>query len=53
VKIYVAAVEAEALRKRERQDETQFTSKIDPFPIYFPAPGNLPILDQFRKSKYP
>jgi hypothetical protein len=26
VKIYVAAVEA--LRKRERQDETQFTTKI-------------------------
>jgi hypothetical protein len=29
VKIYVAAVEA--LRKRERQDETQFTTKIDGF----------------------
>jgi len=29
VKIYVAAVEA--LRKKERQDETQFTSKIDGF----------------------
>jgi hypothetical protein len=27
VKIYVAAVEA--LRKRGRQDETQFTTKID------------------------
>jgi hypothetical protein len=27
VKIYVAAVEA--LRKKERQDETQFTTKID------------------------
>jgi hypothetical protein len=29
VKIYVAAVEA--LRKNERQDETQFTTKIDAF----------------------
>jgi hypothetical protein len=29
-KVYVAAVEAvEALRKKERQDETQFTTKID------------------------
>ncbi len=27
VKIYVAAVEA--LRKKEREDETQFTTKID------------------------
>jgi hypothetical protein len=29
VKIHVAA--AEALRKKERQDETQFTTKIDGF----------------------
>jgi hypothetical protein len=29
VKIYVAAVEA--LRQKERQDETQFTTKIDGF----------------------
>jgi hypothetical protein len=29
VKIYVAAVEA--LRKMERQDETQFTTEIDGF----------------------
>jgi hypothetical protein len=29
VKIYVAA--AKALRKKERQDETQFTTKIDDF----------------------
>jgi hypothetical protein len=29
VKIYVAAVEA--LRKKERQDETQFTTTIDDF----------------------
>jgi hypothetical protein len=28
VKIYVAAA-VEALRKKERQDETQFTTKID------------------------
>jgi hypothetical protein len=37
VKIYVAAVEA--LRKKERQDETQFTTKIGGKtslgPIYF------------------
>jgi hypothetical protein len=51
VKIYVAAVEA--LRKSETQDETQFTSKFDPFPIYFLARGNLPVPTQFRKSKYP
>jgi hypothetical protein len=29
VKIYVAAVEAP--RKKEREDETQFTTKIDDF----------------------
>jgi hypothetical protein len=29
VKIYVAALEA--LRRKERQDETQFTTKIDDF----------------------
>jgi hypothetical protein len=29
VKIYVATVEA--LKKKERQDETQFTTKIDGF----------------------
>jgi hypothetical protein len=29
VKLYVAAVEV--LRKKERQDETQFTTKIDGF----------------------
>ncbi len=29
VKIYVAAVEV--LRKKERQDETEFTTKIDGF----------------------
>jgi hypothetical protein len=33
VKIYVAAVEA--LRKKERQDETQFTTKIDSFSKVF------------------
>jgi hypothetical protein len=31
VKIYVAAAAVEALRKKERQDETQFTTKIDGF----------------------
>ncbi len=34
VKIYVAAVEA--LRKKERQDETQFTTKIDGFVSFIP-----------------
>jgi hypothetical protein len=34
VKIYVAAVEA--LRKNERQDETQFTTKIDGFLSFIP-----------------
>jgi hypothetical protein len=34
VKIYVAAVEA--LRKKERQDETQFTTEIDGFLSFNP-----------------
>ncbi len=34
VKIYVAAVEA--LRKKKRQDETQFTTKIDGFLSFIP-----------------
>jgi hypothetical protein len=34
VKIYVAAVEA--LRKKERQDETQFTTKLDGFLSLYP-----------------
>jgi len=34
VKIYVAAVEA--LRRTERQDETQFTTKIDDFLSFIP-----------------
>jgi len=34
VKIYVAAVEA--LKKNERQDETQFTTKIDGFRSFYP-----------------
>jgi hypothetical protein len=34
VKIYVAAVEA--LRKKEKQDETQFTTKIDGFLSFTP-----------------
>jgi hypothetical protein len=38
VKIYVVAVEA--LRKKERHDETQFTSKIDGF-LSFNPPSNL------------
>ncbi len=40
VKIYVAAVEA--LRKKERQDETtQFTTKIDGFLSFIPPPWML------------
>jgi hypothetical protein len=35
VKIYVAAVEA--LRKKERQDETQFTTKVDGFLSFIPS----------------
>jgi hypothetical protein len=35
VKIYVVA--AEALRKKERQDETEFTTKIDGFLSFIPA----------------
>jgi hypothetical protein len=34
VKIYVATVEA--LRKKERQDETQFPTKIDGFLSFIP-----------------
>jgi hypothetical protein len=34
VKIYVAAVDA--LKKNERQDETQFTTKIDGFLSFYP-----------------
>jgi hypothetical protein len=41
VKIYVAAVEA--LRKKERQDETQFTTKIDGF-LSFKPPLNANVL---------
>jgi hypothetical protein len=35
VKIYVAAVEA--LRKKERQDETLFTTKVDGFLSFIPS----------------
>jgi hypothetical protein len=41
VKIYVAAVEA--LRKKERQDETQFTTKVDGF-LSFTPPLNANVL---------
>jgi hypothetical protein len=37
VKIYSTAVEA--LRKKERQDETQITTKIDGFVVSFPRSG--------------
>jgi len=36
VKIYVAAA-VEALRKKERQDDTQFTTKIDGFLQFHPS----------------
>jgi hypothetical protein len=42
VKIYVAAVEA--LRKKERQDESQFTTKIDAFLSFAPSPLNANVL---------
>jgi hypothetical protein len=35
VKIYIAAVEA--LKKKERHDETQFTTKIDGFLSFIPC----------------
>jgi hypothetical protein len=38
VKTYVAA--GEALRKKETQDETQFTTKVDGFPSFFLGKGN-------------
>ncbi len=41
VKIYVTAVEA--LRKKERQDETQFTTKINGF-LSFTPPLNANVL---------
>jgi hypothetical protein len=41
VKIYVVAVEA--LRKKERQDETQFTTKIDGF-LSFNPPLNANVI---------
>jgi hypothetical protein len=36
VKIYAAAA-VEALRKKEKQDETQFTTKIDGFLSFTPS----------------
>jgi hypothetical protein len=42
VKIYVAA--AEALRKKERQDETQFTTKIDGILRFTPRCLNANVL---------
>jgi len=42
VKIYVAAVEA--LRKKERQDETEFTTQIDGFLSLIPPPLNAHVL---------
>ncbi len=42
MKLYVAAVE-EVLRKKERQDETQFTTKTDGFLSFIP-PLNANVL---------
>jgi hypothetical protein len=42
VKIYVAAA-VEALKQKERQDETQFTTQIDGF-YEFHAPLNAKVL---------
>ncbi len=46
VKIYVAALEA--LMKKERQDETQFTTKVDGF--WVSSPLELLFLQVFFKS---
>jgi hypothetical protein len=53
VKISVAAVEA--LRKRERQDETQFTTKIDCVLSFTPSPLMLmyPFCKFFLFESYP
>ncbi len=48
MKIYVAA--AEALRKKERQDETQFTTKIDCFLSFIPSQILMYFLQFFLKS---
>ncbi len=50
MKIYVWAVEA--LREKERQDETQFTTKIDSFFLSFHPPlnANIPFLQVFFES---
>jgi hypothetical protein len=46
VKIYVLAMEA--LREKERQDETQFTTKIDSFfEFHPPLNANIPFLQVF------
>jgi hypothetical protein len=45
VKIYVAAVEA--LRRKERLDESQFTTKIDGF-LSFTNPLNANVLFQWK-----
>ncbi len=46
MKIYVAAVEARS-GKKERQDETEFTTKIDGFLSFTPPPLNANVL--FRR----
>jgi hypothetical protein len=48
VKIYVAAVEA--LRRKEGQDETQFTTKIDGFLSFIPPLNANVLFCQFFKN---
>jgi len=51
VKIYVAAVEA--LRRMERQDETQFTTKIDGFMSFIPRGMLMCFFLQFFLKSHP
>ncbi len=48
MKIYVAAVEA--LRRKEGQDETQFTTKIDGFLSFIPPLNANVLFCQFFKN---
>ncbi len=48
VKIYAAAAAVEALRKKERQDETQFITKIDGFSQFHPLLNANVLFCRFR-----
>jgi hypothetical protein len=53
VKIYAAAG-VEALRRKKRQDETQFTSKIDGFlEFHSPLNANCVLFCRFKKKSHP